>query len=138
MNPFRNLIETSLLFQIIAKYDDLGIVALEILNQEDFTTVTSKSVFRSAIISKGDIKKTLKSIKEDYPDTVAVAFSTRLEIMQKDSGSIQLPDIDLDEVVGILRRNDDLEIINYCLDNGLYVGERGQNGHPSEVPGVRD
>ena len=140
MNPFRNLIETWLLFQIIHRYDSVGVVAVMILSQEDFTTLTTKSVYRSAVIGRGDLQKTLESIREDYPDKVAATFSTRLGIMQKDTGDVCLPDIDLDDVVGLLRRGDDLEIIDYCLGKGLFIpdGEGKQNGHPIEVPGVRD
>lgn len=143
MNPFRNLMETWLLQEMMFHHEDNGQLVQLIATTEDFTTKTAKSVYRSILIGEGDFRKTIHSILEDYPDIVKQTFFARLAIMKKtpkdDSRDDWLSDLDLSDFFEVLRRNDDLEIIDYCVRSGLYreEAERGMNGHLGEVRGIR-
>lgn len=137
-SPFRDLIETWLLQEMIFHHEEAGMVLRKLVTLDDFTTKTAKSIYRAAVMGDGDTTKTIRHIVRDYPDRVQRTFWARLAIMKKtwkdNAREDWLADIDTDQILGVLRRNDDGEIIWFCVSSGLYPGE--QNGHPGEVRGV--
>jgi hypothetical protein len=143
-NPFRDLLETYLLQEMIFHNDEMGQIVREVVTLEDFSTVTAKSIYRAAILGGGDFRKTIHCVREDYPDRVQKTFWARLAIMKKtfkeESREDWLPELDIDELLKVLRRNDDPEIIEYCLARGLFPREDERveaDGYSSQVPGVR-
>lgn len=138
-NPFRTLLETWLVQEMVFHHNECGLVVRELANIGDFWAQESKAAFRSATISGGDFRKFVRSFREDYSERLQRRFWVWLSIMKKtvkeDPRPDWLNDLDIDEVFGVLRRDDDGEIVAFCLDHCLYPGE--QNGHPGEVRRIR-
>lgn len=140
-NPFRDLIETWLLHEMIVHGHQMGRIVKELVTLEDFSTVTSKSIYRSIMLGGDNVLKITDSIVGDYPDKVKETYLARLAIMKKtpkpDYREVDLlPDLDLGILFDVLRRDDDGEIIDYCVWAGLYPGEI-DDGHFGQVRGVR-
>lgn len=127
--------ETWLIQEMVFHPNECGVVVRELASLGDFWAQESRAAYRSAMLSGGDFRKFVRSFREDYSERLQRRFWTWLSIMKKtvkeDSRPDWLTDLDIDEVFGVLRRDDDGEIVAFCLDRCLYPGE--QNGHPGKV-----
>lgn len=139
-NPFRTLLETWLIQEMVFHPNECGLVVRGVATLGDFWAQESKAAFRSAMLSDGDFRKFVRSFREDYSEKLQHRFWYWLEIMKKtpkeDSREDWLPNLDIDEVFDVLRRDDDGEVVALCLANGLYSGEQSY-GHPGEIRRLR-
>jgi hypothetical protein len=122
-SPFRDLIETWLLQEMIFHAGDMGMILREIVGQHLFTSTTAKSVYRAILIGNGDFKATVHSILEDYPPRVSREFFGRLAVIKKTPKGNYRDDwtteIDIDEALEVLRKNEPEEVIRYCWKHSL-------------------
>lgn len=140
-DPFRSLIETWLLNEMIFHWQDLGAIAREIVEHTTFRTRTSLSVFRSVVLGDGDFKKAIHSILEDYAPTVARTFFAKLAIIKKtpklESRDDWTREPDVNEALEVLAQDDIVQTVHFCWRWGLTdIGipdwwEGAVDGHPS-------
>lgn len=137
-----------MLSEMIWHYDQLGMVVRKNVCGVTFEDDSNAWVFRAFCASKGNFKKFIRIMMQECPDKLRQKFWARLAVIKKTwKGEYKwdcTPELDLDEALGVLSRNDDYELIQYChdaglCDVGLYDGREGvERGHSKGVPGLRD
>lgn len=147
INPFRSLLEAWCLQEMIWHYDEAGMILRHNMGIHSFQDMSNVWVYRAFAASKGNFRHFIAILMNDMPDRLRKIFWARLAVIKKTPKTDTVwrndgtQELDVDEVLAVLDRDDDLELIDFCIereltDVGLKRGE-WRDGHSESLRGVR-